>query len=73
MCISLFYGTEFFKPGVPISLFQVVDVVLVAVSFPFKSDVFISQIMLFISDEVDEIKQKIEDIKRYYHQLKLLS
>lgn len=52
-------GLDLPDPSVPMSVFQVIKVGFVVIGFPFKNDVPISPIMVFIFKKIDEVIEKI--------------
>lgn len=52
-------GLDLSDPSVPMSVFQVIKVGFMVVGFPFKNDVPISPIMVFIFKKIDEVIEKI--------------
>lgn len=50
-------------PAIPMSVFEVIKIGFMIVGFFFKNNVAIGPVVVLVSEKVDEVVKKIEDVK----------
>ncbi len=58
--------SPYLDPAIPVTIFEIIQISFIMISFFFKNNIPVSQTVFFIYNKIDQVIKQIQDIKWEY-------